>query len=121
MSEVNSNNVSDNNNVVVEGHFNQLTPAQLERLALLAEECAGVIQVVGKIIRHGYNSYHPKDGTMTNVDYLEKELGNVTYAVNAMAAAGDIEINTVNLNSADKAVRVQQYLHHQESPGVSIG
>jgi hypothetical protein len=29
-------------------HFNGLTPAQAERLAMLAEEAAEVIQVIGK-------------------------------------------------------------------------
>ena len=35
-------------------NFNQLTPAETERLAILAEECGEVIQAVGKILRHGY-------------------------------------------------------------------
>lgn len=34
--------------------FNGLSPAEVERLALLAEECGEVIQTVGKILRHGY-------------------------------------------------------------------
>jgi hypothetical protein len=37
--------------------FNQLTDAEAERLALLAEECGEVVQVIGKILRHGYESY----------------------------------------------------------------
>lgn len=40
-------------------HFNQLTPAQAERLAILMEECGEVIQIAGKILRHGYDSHHP--------------------------------------------------------------
>ena len=34
-------------------HFNGLTPAEDERLAMLAEECAEVIKIVSKIQRHG--------------------------------------------------------------------
>lgn len=34
-------------------HFNNLTPGEAERLAMLAEECGEVIQAVGKILRHG--------------------------------------------------------------------
>ena len=37
-------------------HFNKLTEAEQERLVILAEECAEVIQVVAKIQRHGFNS-----------------------------------------------------------------
>jgi hypothetical protein len=37
-------------------HVNGLSNEQLESLALLSEECGEVIQVVGKILRHGLDS-----------------------------------------------------------------
>ena len=37
-------------------HVNNLSNEQLEALAILAEECGEVIQVIGKIIRHGLDS-----------------------------------------------------------------
>lgn len=40
---------------------NNLSDAELERLAYLAEECGEVQQIIGKIIRHGYESYSPND------------------------------------------------------------
>jgi len=40
-------------------HFNGLTPEQDERLALLLEELAEAIVAIGKIQRHGYDSYNP--------------------------------------------------------------
>jgi len=46
---------------MTEENFNDLSPAQTEALAVLAEECAEVIQVVGKILRHGLSSKHPAD------------------------------------------------------------
>jgi len=55
-------------------HFNRLTPAEAERLAMLAEECGEVIQVIGKILRHGYDSYHPADPSTTNRQLLGREL-----------------------------------------------
>ena len=40
--------------------FNELTPAEAGAiLRLLAEEMGEALQVVGKILRHGYESYHP--------------------------------------------------------------
>ena len=40
-------------------HFHGLSPAEAERLYVLAEECAEVVVVVNKILRHGYESYNP--------------------------------------------------------------
>ena len=57
---------------------NDLTPAEVERLALLAEEAAEVIQVVGKIIRHGYESTHPNGGK-NNRELLEHELSDLIW------------------------------------------
>ena len=34
--------------------FNELSPAEVERLAILAEEMGEAIQVIGKVLRHGY-------------------------------------------------------------------
>lgn len=92
-------------------HFNKLTPAEAERLACLAEECAEVIQVVGKILRHGYDSHHPvsgEDNTLT----LEKECGDVLAIMRMMDAAKDISKKSVNHFADAKEVRVKQYLHH---------
>ena len=51
-------------------HFNKLTPAEAERLAMLAEECGEVVQIVGKILRHGYDSQHPDGNTAALDRYL---------------------------------------------------
>lgn len=70
-------------------HFNQLTPAEAERLALLAEECGEVIRAIGKVLRHGYENTHP-DGGPTNREALESECGDVYHAMLRMWAAGDM-------------------------------
>ena len=72
--------------------FNKLTPAQAERLAMLAEECAEVILIIGKILRHGYDSHHPETPTITNRDILHEELLDVTAVASAMGMAGDATI-----------------------------
>jgi NTP pyrophosphatase (non-canonical NTP hydrolase) len=63
-----------------EKHFNQLPPAQAEALALLAEECAEVIQAIGKILRHGLWSEHPESG-ISNYNTLQREIGDVLAAL----------------------------------------
>lgn len=40
-------------------HYNELTPEEHERLSLLMEECGEVVQIIGKIFRHGYERYPP--------------------------------------------------------------
>ena len=96
-------------------HFNQLSPAEHERLALLMEECAEVIQIVGKIMRHGYESCHP-DGGPTNRQLLEKELGHVYAAMGMMKDSADIIMLPIREHAAEKRLKVRQYLHHQEAP-----
>ena len=93
-------------------HFNELTPAQDERLALLMEECAEVIQVVGKIQRHGYESRHPNGGP-TNRELLEKELGHVSAALSLMVGAQDVRVSAISCSNYAKRENVKQYLHHQ--------
>lgn len=96
-------------------HFNKLTPAEAERLALLAEECGEVIQAIGKILRHGYESYHPNDVLKTsNRRLLERELGDVQAAVLLMSSGTDLSSDSIESRKQFKLHHVQQYLHHQE-------
>ena len=94
-------------------HFNDLTPAEAERLALLMEECAEVQQVIGKILRHGYESCHPNGG-LDNRDLLQKELGDVHFAINLMCEAQDVFHAVIENHENEKAVRIVKYLHHQD-------
>ena len=95
-------------------HFNRLTPAEAERLALLSEELGEAQQAIGKILRHGYESCHP-DGGSDNRRQLEGELGDVLHARDRMAEAGDVVWSFVLDAKRSKAVRVARYLHHQEN------
>lgn len=94
-------------------HFNQLTEAETERLALLAEECGEVIQVIGKILRHGYESHHP-DNTITNRELLQRECGDVRHAMIRLCEAGDLSKDFIHLRAETKKLNVEQYLHHQD-------
>ena len=92
-------------------HFNNLTPAEAERLALLAEECGEVVQVIGKILRHGYESAHPNGGPV-NRELLQKELGDVLAAQALMMDADDINHEIIERYRQRKLALVGKYLHH---------
>jgi hypothetical protein len=96
-------------------NFNQLTNAETERLAVLAEELGEVLQIVGKTLRHGYESRNPLEAdSLTNRRLLEKELGDVMHMVQRMYQSNDIVETTVIERSKYKASTIAKWLHHQE-------
>lgn len=97
-------------------HFNKLTPAQTERLALLSEGCGQVIQVIGKILRQGFDST-PPEGGRTNRQRLEKELAAVDFAKsllveNPHGGEPDLDREAIGQAFAEKGMRCFQYLHY---------
>lgn len=98
-------------------HFNKLTPAQAERLALLLEEMGEAQQAIGKILRHGYDSENPFEPGPTNRDRLERELGDVRYAMIALCEGGDLSKDGIHRHSELKRERVRPYLHHHDDEG----
>lgn len=96
-------------------NHNQLTPAETERLAILAEEMGECIQVIGKILRHGYDSRNPlMPLSETNRENLMKELGDVELAIYLMAEARDIDRNCIDRARIEKGKNITPWLHHQE-------
>jgi NTP pyrophosphatase (non-canonical NTP hydrolase) len=95
-------------------HFNGLSPAEAERLALLAEECGECIQVIGKILRHGYESKNPfnLEGP-TNREMLEKELADMSIAAQMMQDARDFSEYSLIEHLERKRESIKKYLHHQ--------
>lgn len=94
---------------------NGLTYAESERLAMLAEECSEVIQIVGKILRHGYDSYHPDNPSHLNRAQLEEEIMDVHAVVQMMKARGDISTPDVGAYMAGRIGRKLRYSHHQRN------
>ena len=96
----------------MDDHFNKLTPAEAERLAMLAEECGEVIQIIGKILLHGYNSYHPDNVNVSNRDLLRNEIIDVSGIIERMFDVGDInDFDYYDMKqSYEKKLR---YSHHQ--------
>jgi hypothetical protein len=93
-------------------YFNKLTPAQLERLAILGEEMAEAQHVIGKILRHGYASVNPDRPTSANKLLLQDELGHVAFAVSMLTEAGDLSEAAIDAQRKHKARSIAKYLHH---------
>lgn len=90
--------------------FNQLTPSEAERLALVIEECGEVIQVASKVLRHGYESGHPEGVTTNRVD-LSREVGDLNFSL-TMLSNHDLVKNITSQAEEEKRANISKYLHH---------
>lgn len=94
--------------------YSKLTPAEIERLAKVAEEAGEVLQVIGKILVHGWESRHPRKPEQgTNREHLEEELGNLQNAVDMMCRAEDVRKLRIMNARTEKRSTISKYLHHQ--------
>lgn len=90
-------------------HFNQLTPAEAELLAILSEECGEVVQMVGKILRHGLDSDYKAKGK--NRELLTQEIGDVMVTTLRL-----VQEKVLDFDGLDKAMlkkaKKNGHLHH---------
>jgi NTP pyrophosphatase (non-canonical NTP hydrolase) len=96
--------------------FNDLSPAEAERLAMLSEEAGEIVQIIGKIFRHGYDSMHPME-LNTQIDNrrnLCKELGDLVGVMRAMVRAGELSAPRIEGYAEQKWRNALRYTHHQE-------
>lgn len=91
-----------------------MTPEQGELLAVLAEECAEVVQIVCKIQRHGLNGAHPSVPHISNAELLQQELGDVSAAVVLLERVKVVDRQAIRTCASSKLRRIQPYLHHYE-------
>jgi NTP pyrophosphatase (non-canonical NTP hydrolase) len=78
----------------------KLTDAEIERLALLGEECGEVQHMIGKVLRHGYENSHKDYNYVKNRDLLRKEVLDLLAAIRLMfnvdlEASTDKEMNAI--------------------------
>ena len=93
--------------------FSNLSPGEIERLGLLAEEAAEVIQVVGKILRHGWDSTKPSGGP-TNRENLVTEFIDLSTVIGLCEGSGDFNISGVIAERSDEKIeKLKRYTHHQ--------
>ena len=93
----------------MDGH-STLSAAEAERLAMLIDECGEVIQAATKILRHGFESYHPDDPTTSNRDLLTNEMADL-FAVYEMMDADFARIDAAAQETA--FAKKMRYAHHQ--------
>jgi hypothetical protein len=91
--------------------FNDLSPAEAERLAMLIEEAAEVQHVAAKILRHGWESCNPLEQTgETNRDKLKGELRDLFAVHLLMVESGD----GIEMGDLQRAVQKKlRWSHHQ--------
>lgn len=93
---------------------NELTDAQAERLAILLEELGEAQQAIGKILRHGYESFDPTGKDVgDNRFLLTRELGDVLTAIELMVTAKDVSEMAIQSRGIEKRWKIKPYLHHQ--------
>jgi hypothetical protein len=93
-------------------HFNQLTPDELERLALLSEELGEAQHIIGKILRHGYDSSNPLETMpVRNRELLEHELGHVEFAISLLTKT-DLSRESMDTSFLQKQSKIDRWLHH---------
>lgn len=91
-----------------QNNTHHLSNAQIERLALLAEECGELVQAIGKVLRHGYLSTG-----YSNREDLEREMGDVIAAMSMLYKTNDVDMDRVERRIKEKMVTVKTYLHYQ--------
>jgi NTP pyrophosphatase (non-canonical NTP hydrolase) len=96
--------------------FNNLTPAQAERLDIVQEEAGEIVTAIAKIKRHGYESHNPFDPAReTNREALMREIGDLMAAVDLVVYAGELDVLKIADYKARKATSFnhKRYTHHQ--------
>lgn len=89
-----------------------LTPAEIERLGILAGECGAVAQAVSKVLRFGWESQSPYGGRL-NRHALEREIGNLRAIVNLMLDVDDVRLSEVQTWQRTKRLGLAKWTLYQ--------
>ena len=92
-------------------HYNDLSPGDTERLAILAEECGEVVQSIGKILRHGAEDVNPTGSGGDNRAMLECEIGDLLCAVDMLFDCGFLDRQAIDFNCEMKHNSVARWFH----------
>lgn len=89
-----------------------------KNLEILAEECAEVIQIKSKIVRFGFNDYHPKNG-MPNRDALEQELGDILAMITILVNNGVLTTEGLEKAKVLKLEKLPSW-YNQVNPDIHV-
>lgn len=92
---------------------NNLTEAEIERIAKLIEECAEVQQVLAKILKWGYEHKKP-DTLYTNRYVLTEELADLENAVRLLVKYEDVQSVVISQMKFNKIARINKHLIHNQ-------
>jgi hypothetical protein len=101
-----------------------LTRSQIERLALLGEALGQASEVVGRVLRMGYNLHSGplpvrECGSIFPIGRvsLQDALGNIVHAVDRMTFSGDVACDAIQQQADWKAKHVEASMLHQGKAG----
>jgi len=81
-----------------------------EALNLLQEECAEIIQIISKIRRFGFDSYHPDDETKrSNLSLLHDEIGDFDTIKNYLIESDIIDSDQLITRTEFKNFKLRKY------------
>ena len=95
------------NTIVVNG----VDLAGMEQLHTLSTRAAKIVQTVGKVLRHGYDSFHPDRPEQSNRQLLTLDLFDFWIAVHYLP---DDFFEDVQDDYEDIMARKMRYTHHQK-------
>lgn len=97
--------------LVEEAMVNRISEAEQERLGLFTEETGEANQIIGKILRHGIDSYHPEEPGLSNAQLLELEIGHVIAAIDILVACGTLDSRAIFRAKVAKLQKLGSWLH----------
>lgn len=81
----------------------------VERLIILAEECAEVQQDIFKILRFGVDTVHLKEPLLTNRDKLTDELGDLQCMIDEIVATGLCNRDEISIAAQIKRNKLKRW------------
>lgn len=91
------------------------TPAQIEILACLIEECAEVQQRATKMIRFGFGEVQPGQ-TMSNMQRLSAEVGDLEVVLKKALDVGLLDLGEIEIGMASKRKHLAKFLQQDTTP-----
>lgn len=93
------------------GIVNRISEAEQERVGLFSEEMGEAQVEIGKILRHGIDSRHPNDPSLSNAQRLELEAGHVLAAIDLLVECGTLDREALQAARTGKLKKLRSWLH----------